>query len=67
MFPAEGTHRIEDLVHFVEVFAVHGLVQGVESSLDVRVVQVVKVGIGFIQQRKNSVAGAEVGRRFCEV
>ena len=67
MISTQGAHGIQDLVHLPEVFDVHGFVQVEEVLLDLVVVQVVQVGIGFVEQGQDGVGVAEVGRGFSRV
>ena len=50
MIPAQGTDRVDDSVHLPQLHAVHGLVQGIEICLDLLIVQIIDLVIGFIQE-----------------
>ena len=48
MIPAEGTDRIDDLIHTPQGNAVHGLVQRMEVVFDFVIVQGVGFAVGLV-------------------
>ena len=67
VIPAECTQGINDSVHLLQGHPVHSRIEGVEVSLNLCIIHVLNLAVGFIKQRQNGIAVAKIRRIFCDV
>ena len=67
MISAQGTHRVDYIIHLPQLHAVHLQVEFVEIFLDGAIVHPVGFCVGFIEQYQYRIAVSEIWRIFCDI
>ena len=62
MIPAECTDRVNDPVHLLQLHAVHRLVHFIEICLDLGIVHLICLVVGFIEESQDGLATIHVWR-----